>query len=57
MTGVLTGFDDVQVLLQWQVNDGSGWKDIEGADGTQYAYSASEQTVNSDWRLKVSIVE
>jgi hypothetical protein len=55
MTGVLTGFDGVQVLLQWQVNDGSGWKDIQGATGTTYTYSADEQTVNSDWRLKVDI--
>ena len=57
MTGVLTGFDDVQVLLQWQVNDGTGWKDVGSATGTQYTFTANGQTVNNDWRLKVTIAD
>jgi hypothetical protein len=57
MTGVLTGFDSVQVLLQWQVNDGTGWKNIEGATGTQYVFTADGQTLNSDWRLIVTIAD
>ncbi len=53
----LVGFDDVSYDLQWQYNDGSGWQDAENGNDTSYAIVANAQTVNYDWRIKLTISE
>lgn len=52
----LIGFDGLTVRLQWQQNTGAGWRDVAGANGLSFSYIASEETVNSQWRVQVTIV-
>lgn len=56
MTAELTGFDGVNVELQWQQNAGAGWRDVNGATGQTFSYIATEETINSRWRVAVTIV-
>ncbi len=56
MSAELIGFDGTTVALQWQQNTGSGWRDVAGANERTFSYTATEETVNSQWRLAVKIV-
>jgi uncharacterized protein YgiM (DUF1202 family) len=56
MNSELVGFDGLNVHLQWQQNTGFGWRDVSGANGPSFSYVASEETVNSQWRVSVTIV-
>ncbi len=56
MSAELIGFDGTTVTLQWQQNTGGGWHDVSGANGLSFSYTATEETVNSQWRIAVKIV-
>ena len=51
----LEGFDGYEIKYQWECDkhDGSGFRDIEGADGSQYSFSVSAESLTWDWRLSV----
>ena len=55
LTSKLTGFEGLTYTLQWQYNDGKGWKDVEGANGETYSFEADEENVSFQWRLAVSL--
>jgi len=55
LTSVLSGFDGIEYALQWQYNDGSGWKNIPGATEGHYEFKATLETVQYAWRLTVTI--
>ena len=59
LTSKLTGFDDVEVSFQWQVDrgDGLGWVDVEGATRDKHMFVASKETIGYSWRLIVSVNE
>jgi hypothetical protein len=56
LTAVLSGYDDVETQITWQYNDGTGWKDIEGANGLQYTFTLTEATADYGWRVVVDIL-
>ena len=51
----LTGFDDVEVHYQWQVDrgEGAGWEDVEGANGPEHSFVARKDTILYSWRLTI----
>lgn len=55
LEGILTGFEDIEYSLRWQCdkNDGEGFRDIPGADGLTYSFSASAESLSWRWRLVV----
>ena len=55
----LTGFDDVEVHYQWQVDrgDGNGWVDVEGATGATHSFVARPDTILYNWRLLITVDE
>lgn len=56
LTAELTGFEDIEVALQWQAFDGETWQDIEGATGMTFDYEVTPATVNCLWHLVVTIL-
>ncbi len=56
MSCELIGFDGLTVQLQWQQNSGGGWRDVDGANGRSLSYTASQETVNSRWRVLATVV-
>lgn len=57
LTGELIGFDDLDVAVQWQYNDGSGWHDVDNGSDMQYTFTATHETVTYAWRLAVTVNE
>ncbi len=53
--GELSGFDGYTLKFQWQYNNGNGWTDVVGATNLRYAFVATADTVNYNWRLAVEI--
>lgn len=51
LTSRLTGFDGLVYGLQWQYNDGSGWTDVPGANGQEYAFTVNADNAGWQWRL------
>ncbi len=54
LTSVLEGLDGYTITYQWQVNTGSGWVDVPGANGATHSFEASVETLGYGWRLAVS---
>ena len=56
LTAILTGFDSVQVQLQWQSSvNGIDWRDVPGAKETSYTYTLTEQNREVAWRVVVRV--
>ena len=56
LTAILTGFDGVQVQLQWQSSvNGIDWRDVPGAKETSYTYELTEQNREVAWRVVVRV--
>lgn len=56
LTAILTGFDSVQVQLQWQSSvNGIDWRDVPGAKETSYTYELTEQNREVAWRVVVRV--
>lgn len=57
LTGHLMGYDDVDYVMQWQVNEGDGWKDLPGERGISYSFVLDEHNIDYGFRLGVTVVE
>lgn len=55
LMGELIGFDGCNVSMQWQVFDGANWLNIDGANDAEYSFAATNESVNSSYRLAVAI--
>lgn len=56
LSAILTGFDGVQVQLQWQSSvNGIDWRDVPGAKETSYTYELTEQNREVAWRVVVRV--
>lgn len=55
LTGELVGFENADVALQWQYDDGLYWIDVPGANSCTHAFAATAETINYSWRLSVMI--
>ena len=53
LVSVLQGYEGCQVTYQWQVNKGSGFEDIKGANGSTYSFAANESTLSYEYRVMV----
>lgn len=56
-TSELEGFEDEEVVYQWQVDDGNGWKDIDGASGDTYKITLTDENAGYAYRLFVDVAE
>lgn len=54
LTATLVGFENESVHVQWCYDDGTGWKDVEGANALTLVQSANAENVNYRWRVNVS---
>ncbi len=56
LSAILTGFDGVQVQLQWQSSvNGIDWQDVPGAKEMSYTYTLTEQNREVAWRVVVRV--
>ncbi len=51
----LDGFESTEYGLQWQVNNGNGWKDIDGANASSYSFELSESNMDDTYRVLVTL--
>ena len=49
------GLDNVPYLLQWQYNDGAGWKDCQGATQASYSFTLSRENAAYQWRVMITV--
>ena len=55
LTSTLTGFEGLTCSLQWQYNDGDGWKNVDGAAEGAHTFIATEETLGYEWRLMATL--
>lgn len=56
-TSSLSGFDDVTVQYQWQVDEGNGWVDISGAVNDTFSLVIDENNAKNMYRLHVDVLD
>ncbi len=44
-----------QIFYQWECDRGNGFEPVPGANGAEYTYAASADSLRWNWRLKVTI--
>ena len=57
LTAVLSGFDGMDVYVQWQEDDGQGYQDIEGAVGDTLELTADAQHAGHAYRFVIKSAE
>lgn len=57
LTAVLEGFDDVEAIVIWQVDDGTGYRDVEGAVGNTLTVAVNEANAGHAYRFVVKTAE
>lgn len=57
LTAVLSGFDGMDVYIQWQEDDGQGYQDIEGALGDTLELTADAQHAGHAYRFVIKSAE
>jgi len=55
LKAVLTGFEDVEYMAQWQMDAGMGWVDVAGGGGLTLRVAADPANVNFRWRIVVTL--
>ncbi len=55
LTGRLTGCENTEYRLQWQVNRGSGWEDLPGEVGERYTFVLDADSYRYQYRLAVTV--
>ena len=53
LTSKLEGFDGLEVIYQWECDQGDGFQKVEDANNDVYIFRASTETLSWDWRLTV----
>ncbi len=57
LTAELNGFEGQAPTLQWQCDDGDGWKDLEGATGLEFQVDVTPENMNYQWRARAIMPE
>ncbi len=52
----LIGFEGSETQIQWQYDDGEGWRDMEGATDLEYRFEPAVHTGDCTWRVKVMVI-
>ena len=55
LTSRIEGFEGYEIRYQWECDkhDGAGFRDVDGANESEYGFSASADSLSWDWRLSV----
>ena len=53
LTSKIEGSEGYEIMLQWQCDKGDGFADVPGANGEQFSFEASIETLSYSWRLVV----
>ena len=56
-TSEISGFDDVTIAYRWQVDDGNGWQDIEGANEDRLVVTLTKENYEYVYRLFVDVLD
>ena len=56
-TSEISGFDDVTIAYRWQVDDGNGWQDIEGANEDRLVVTLTKENFSYVYRLFVDVLD
>ena len=51
----LNGYEGLALTMIWQMNDGNGWSDIDGANATEYSFTLNESNNGASFRLVVNV--
>lgn len=54
LEAIVEGVDAIEYTLQWQYNDGSGWKDIHGETDLTYRFELTEANVEYSYRVAIT---
>lgn len=55
-TGYLYGYDGFEYVLNWQVDRGNGWEEIEGANSDTYSVVLTPENASYLYRLEATII-
>ena len=55
VVATVQGLDNVPYLVQWQYDDGAGWKNREGATQASYSFTLSRENAAYQWRVMVTV--
>ena len=53
LSSKLEGFEGCEIYYQWTADKGSGFEAIEGANGPEYTFTATEENLSWAWKLQV----
>ena len=51
----LDGFEGAEYSLQWQINNGNGWQNIDGANDSSYSFELTENNMEATFRVVVDL--
>lgn len=57
LTAETSGFADLPMLYQWQLNKGESWVDIKNATSREYTFTYTDTMADFEWRVIASIDE
>ena len=55
VVATVQGLDNVPYLVQWQYDDGAGWKNREGATQASYSFTLSRENAAYQWRVMITL--
>ena len=53
LSSKIEGFDGLDVVYQWECDQGNGFQPVESANNDTYVFKASTESLSWDWRLTV----
>ena len=53
LSSKIEGFDGLDIIYQWECDQGNGFQPVENANNDTYAFRASTESLSWDWRLTV----
>ena len=53
LTSKLEGFEGLELLYQWECDQGEGFQPVQGANADTYAFTASADSLGWGWQLMV----
>lgn len=54
LEAIVDGVDAIEYTLQWQYNDGSGWKNVHGETDSTYCFELTESNAEYTYRVAIT---
>ena len=53
LSSKIEGFEGLDIIYQWECDQGDGFKNVENANSDTYVFRASAESLSWDWRLTI----